>query len=363
MTRLTEARIEIADRHTTFYYLQGTKPVTKPLPIGDASSYCNSYGKISGDGRVEYSKLSGGRPGAVLDKMLPVYSDAKYWRRYLQSSPNERLVWKEALPIVVTLKPRISAIAPTDFPGKISPVPRVLLYPFGWSTWISIRVTGEHGIEDLISLVLQLFNARVFQLSGGKDPLSLQGLFDYVSEGVRADAFKGARTQDNEASETALVVTVLSKHGGSPALGALGADEQKQMRSLVRPVGAPSNRPFNEMVFRFGLKEDTDYDLNYMIADKLARFVWMEKLLKSEDRNHQWLNCYHQNTFMSLAQAWHFEGLLSFSAKLKPKQPRLQEILDTALERLESPPFRNASLRAFLELDPVKRAIQRAQKP
>src|SRR4029077_19399277 len=117
---------------------------------------------------------------------------------------------------------------------------------------ISILITGEHGIKDVVSLVVQLFNAKAFQLSGGRDLLGLQGLFDYMSEGVRADAFKGSETQDNEASDTALVVTALSKHGGSPALGALGADGQKQMRSLVRPVGVLSNRPFKELVFRFG---------------------------------------------------------------------------------------------------------------
>jgi hypothetical protein len=360
-TTLTETRIEIADRHTTLYHLRRRRPLDKPLPLGDASGYKKLYARVVEMQRAEYGALAG-RTGTVLDKIFPVYSGAKYWRRYLGCQPDESVVWEGALPLCATIKQRVEITVPYGFDAKLSPLLQVLLYPFGWSTWISIRITGEHSIEDLVSITVHLLNEESFQLSGAKGPLRLSALFGLVSEGIRADAFGGRKTHDYEASEFAIVDTVLAKHGGGPALGALGEEEQGQLMYLVRPTGGRSRRSFDQLVFRFQPKEELDYDLNYMIADKLGRFIWMEKLLKPEGRNHQWLSCYHNNSFMALVQAWHFEGLLSSSMKEQYKSPRLQELMTNALDRLKQPPFENASQMAFLQLESVQRLIEPSQK-
>lgn len=344
---LTETRIEIADRHTTLYYMQGKRPPARPIPFGSSEGYADFYREMMLTPSAEYSGLTGGRTGAILAKILPVYSGEKYWRRYLGREPFESLVWNEGLPFVATIKPRLQVTAPSGFEAKLSPVPRVFVYPFGWSTRISIRITGEHDIAGLAAVVAQLFNGDCFLLDTASQSLSLRMLFDQIALGVRTDAFGGADTRDLQASEIALVTTVLAKHGGSPSLGGLGVAEEEQLRYLVRPEHAPARRSFSDSVFRFY----ADDDLNYMIFDKLGRFIWMERLLRPEGRERQLLECYHHNSIGALLQAWHFAGLLTASAKERGRSYRLKDLVTTARDRLEYPSFRNASLTAFLQLD------------
>src|ERR1700730_12746426 len=151
MITLTETRIEIADRHTTLHYLCDEKAPTEPMPFGDADGYKALYAKVLEPKGARYGELSNQPEGAILDKISPVYSTAKYWRRYLRSKPDVSLVWREALPIVATIKRRVDIILPAGFRAKVSPTPKVFMYRFGWSTWISIRITGEHSIRDLES--------------------------------------------------------------------------------------------------------------------------------------------------------------------------------------------------------------------
>jgi hypothetical protein len=52
---------------------------------------------------------------------------------------------------------------------------------------------------------------------------------------------------------------------------------------------------------------------NYLIADQLGRFVWMEELLEPKNKNQMKLECYHHNSLRALLQAWHFYGLAKYS--------------------------------------------------
>src|ERR1039458_5947191 len=139
---LTETRIEIADRHTTVYYLSGKDPNIMPLPLRPRT-YAEFCRRLEGRS-VAYATVTGGREGQVINKMCAAYSREKYWRRYLDQPPNAFLVWDEGLPFVATIKPRIKLVTPSSVEASVSPIPRVLIYPFGWSTWISIRVNGVH---------------------------------------------------------------------------------------------------------------------------------------------------------------------------------------------------------------------------
>ena len=72
------------------------------------------------------------------------------------------LVWPEALPLEATITRRVEVTPPAGFGAKLRLVPRVLLYPFGWSTWISLQITGEHRIDGLGALVAHLFGDMAF---------------------------------------------------------------------------------------------------------------------------------------------------------------------------------------------------------
>lgn len=129
---------------------------------------------------------------------------------------------------------------------------------------------------------------------------------------------------------------------------------------------------------------DPDRDVNYVVADQLGRFIWMEDLLQPESVNQMRLECYHHNTFRSLIQAWHFFGLVKYSyqdglfkrwKKLRKqtgpasKQQKVQDDLDslcelmtTAFRRLEDFEYHNASLRVFLDSKETKKQIKASRK-
>jgi hypothetical protein len=354
-TKLTETRIDVGDRHTTLNHFVGAKS-DLPFYLGEPERYEDLYWKIAmllGD---SYWNLAEGRASVVLDRLRPVYSGTKYWRRYLATDPIPQLVWREALPLEATIKPRISLISPNFFKAKASPLPRVLVYPFGWSTCISIRIIGEHTLPQLADFLNHLFEGEAFELPDSVRPMNLRRLFTVVSSGVRDDAFAGTKTQSVDAQQIALVVTIMAKHGGSPALGALSSEDEDILKKIVRPEGANSHRKLGEMLHRF----DPRSDVEFMVIDRFARLIWMEHLLVPQARNRQLLNCYHNNSFTALVQAWHLMGLTDACNGLRQKPKSLQTLLETALERLRNPRFLNASLKGFLELDNLKNVLSQA---
>jgi len=355
MTTLTETRIDIADRHTTLCLFaagkKSKKKNTSILGLGTEESYTDLY--IQADQKkVTYASLNDGKAGKILDKIFRVYGPEKYWKKSLGFQPGPSSAWTEGLPLQASFVSRIRVAPPSGFTAKVSPVPQVLLYPFGWSSWISLLVVGEHTLEELALLVDHLFNQRSFNIEGVSDAKSLQGLLDDISRDIRSDAFCGTETKDSEANDKAIVTTVLAKHGGAPALGALSQLDQKTLKRMVRPAGPETLQAFEKLVF----KRD---ELNYVVYDQMGRFIWLDQLLRPEGRNHQNLECHHNNSFRSLVQAWQFEGLLTAaSAGLRLKQPAaLQGLVATARRHLEEPRFENATLRAFLESKDVHSAL------
>lgn len=350
-TILTETRIDIADRHTTLYHLSGKKPPNAPLPLGDESGYKGLYDRVIKTLGIRYPALCGGTGGAVLLAFFPVFKDSEssnkkgYWRRYLGLVPDAEIVWPEALPLKCRTKEWIQATAPAPLKAKVSAVPYVLLYAFGWSTWISVRVTGDHTVAELRQIVEHLAGGKAFTVSGKEASFTVSEIFDLVAPGVRSDAFGGTATRDKESRDMAIITTVLSKSGPSLSLSGLSAEDkdEEHIRHIARPGSLQSKRPLQEMVTPL----DADSARNYMVLDKLGRFTWMEKLLIPEGRNREWLACYHNNSFLAVVQAWHFEGLLAAGAAASSKSARLKPLLKRAAECLDKPPFRNASVVGF----------------
>lgn len=364
MATLTQTRIDIADRHTTLCAFSDAKNkgAGPQLPLGTAKGYIDMYTRAE-NAKVPYASLRGGKPGLILEKVFRVYGPEKYWKRYLDGTePTPSAAWSAVLPLLGGLNKRIELIMPAGFKARVSPVPQVLLYPFGWSTWFSLRIVGEHTLDDLSRLVEHLFRQKSFQIVGSGQSVGLQTALDTVSEGVRTDAFCGAATADSEGKSTAIVITVMEKHGGSLALGALSDDQEKNLRRMIRPEGKGSSQPFADLAFHLPGSDELDY----LIIDDLGRFIWLEDLLTPGpgDRNYKFLECYHHNSFRSLVQAWHFLGLLTQSAALGTKQSApLKGLVKAARASLEEPNFKNASLMAFLKLDEVQKVLQPNPRP
>jgi hypothetical protein len=385
MTTLTKTRIEIADRHTSLCFLNKNGTTPGPLGFGGSSQYRDLYKKIAAAGLANYSDLAG-KQGAILDKLcsrLPEdpYKPLKYWLWYMGRGPELGEVWAEAIPVLATLNRRIDIQLPPGFPAKVKILPQVLLYPFGWSTWVSVLISGEHTLDDLSALVVHIFQQSPFSSPLYAKPLTLSAHLDFVANGIRTDAFAGAATKDRKDVGLALVITVLEKHGGAPDLRALGVAGEQQLRSLVVPTGPASGKSFENLVFHFRSKDDPNYDLNYLVTDQLGRFVWMENLLRPEDKNQMKLECYHHNSFRALVQAWHFYGLIKSGSedglfqqwkkskkKAAPANNEEQEddplasLMTTAFRRLDNFGYQNASLRAFLEADSIKKQIEASRK-
>lgn len=386
MTTLTKTRIEIADRHTSLCFLDKKPATPDPLGFGSRKGYRDLYEKIDEAGRANYDDLAG-KQGEVLDKLyslLPEDPDKplKYWLLYLERAPQLDDVWKEAIPVLSTLKHRVTILPPANFPAevKLKLLPQILLYPFGWSTWASVLVTGAHTIGDLSTLIRHLFQNSAFEWPLYNNPLTLAAHLSRMARGIRHDAFGGAATNDKVDADLALMITVLEKHNGGPVLDALGQAGKQQMLSLVRPKGSASRKSFEDLVFHFRAKGQLNYDANYLVSDQLGRFVWMEDLLKPEGTNQMKLECYHHNSFRALVQAWHFYGLVKYSSegllqqlgglkkqsgksnKRGKKEDPVESVMATAFLRLENFGYRNASLRAFLENDSIRKQVDASRK-
>jgi hypothetical protein len=237
----------------------------------------------------------------------------------------------------------------TKFNFRVSPVPRVLLYPFGWSNWLSLRLKGEFGLEDLANFNASLFADKSLQLAGSAGQASMSSvreIFAKMSEGVRVDAFGATQTEDFAPEVPVVVTTVLEKYGGKLALNGLDSKGVQALLRVVKPEGPP---PAGKLMNHVHRLEPTDQE-KYVVMNNYGRFVWLEDRLAPEDRNYQHLRCYHNNTFNSLLHARHLYQLLTQAVKLKTLSTSLTELADKANAYLISPSdyYENASLRSFL---------------
>jgi hypothetical protein len=369
MTTLTETAIELADCHTTLYYLGAKAPQPATLPLGTEEDYNAFYKKVATPARVTYEDISG-QAGTILGKLSVVYKKNTYWNSFFGTGQLEAypgLAWKFILPVSCSLKARITFIPDARFKFKVRLIPRALVYPCGWSTWVSLLLNGPHTLEDLAAFNQQLFDGKPFRLD--RDPAlaplppssySLSQLFEHVADGVRKDVFGAIKAKDFAPRDAVVVTTVRAKHGGILSIDGLNKDQEGQLLRIVKPDGPPLQGAAKDYAYRF----ERNSSLKYMVIDNYGRFTWMDDLLQPVDRNYQHLCCYHNNTFFSLVQARHLYQLLTQAARLKTLSNPLAELTDMADENLSSPSYyyENASLRAFLRATAVADARKKMEK-
>jgi hypothetical protein len=356
MLTLTDTMVELADCHTTLYYLEAPQP--GPLPLGTSASYNQLYATVGAPARVTYDAVAG-HAGVLLEKLRPFFKKNNYWNRFFASGqitayPN--FAWDFALPILCSLKARINFIANAKFKFQVRPLPSVLLYPFGWSARLSLRLLGPHSVDDLAAFNQHIFDNKAFHIDpdpapvpgGGPSTFSLPEVFDHIADAVRIDAFGGLKTKDFGPNDPVIVTTVLAKKGGTLKPGGLGNAQQKVLLRIVKPDGPPLTGKIQDYL------HELDPNVKYVVMDNYGRFIWMEDLLNPVDRNYQHLRCYHNNTFNSLVQARHLFQLLTQAAMLKALPPPVAELTDKAVAALATPSlfYENASLRQFLR-DPA----------
>jgi hypothetical protein len=362
MITLTETMVDIADCHTTLFYLSGQQPpASHSISLGLKDQFDQLHSSVKGDGTTAYADVFPGQPATIVDKVRHAYEPNKYWRRYADNDdfPTYGVEpWNQLLPLLLSLNSHIKFVNDGSFKMKVSPVPRVLLYPFGWSTWLSLRLTGPHTLPDLSKLVQYVFNQKAFEIDGGAGPVTLRDYFRTVASGVRPDIFGGLNTQDISSQDLITVTTVIAKNGGSPAFKSLQPPDSDDLLRIVKPEGPPPKKGFQSYVHYLSATDQ----LEVVIMDELSRFIWLEHLLKPVGRNRVWVSCYHANSVRTLVHALQMHRLIQRAGKKKiDLSAPLLELLETAHTQLTSPGYRNVSLRAFLETDDVKASIKKVE--
>lgn len=361
MTTLTETMVDVADCRTTLYYLSKNPPADSPLQLGTKSGYQNVHSSLPSGGSTAYDQLVG-KPGEIINRLSHVYQKNKYWRRFTGDDDFPFSIvkpWDTILPLEASLKSRVEFVNNGNFKFKVSPLPTVLIYPFGWSTWLSFRLTSAHSLSDLSAFVQYLFNNKAFKVDdgqGGSTVLSLREYFATIAAGIRADVFGDKDTNDKSYQQFVLVATVIAKHGGSPSLKLLTPEEKLEILRIVKPEGPPPKKDFESYIHPASPNDP----LQFVIANDLGRFIWLEHLLKPVGPNRVWLNCHHNNTARSLIHALHLHRLISASGSNKQNWPEpLLELLQASSGQLSSPGYKNLSLQVFLATEEVKASIEK----
>jgi len=390
MSELTEAKtlresiIDVADQHTTLDHIgkkgaaaargrstgrpRGKVAGAAPLPLETATQYRGLFVQMAGK-TVAYSDVRGSA-GKVLERLGPAYEDNKFWHRIVPRTGLDQFpssAWWRMLPIEARLTQKVSFVGDPSWTQKFSPVPRVLLFPFGWSAWLSLKVSGAHSIRDLGDVVRHLFTGRCLQPDGTANPVSLDQYMSQVGDGVRSDAF-GAGAKDVSNPELFAATTALSKSGPSPALGALTDDDQTLLVRLVRPDDRPSARTFSEFVMNLVPADG----LNYVLRADRKYCLWCERKLGGDKRSGIQVRCYHNNTFSSLVRVGHLQTLLN-QASTRPRNASLDELVAAALDEssrllhpgtdeMSTPYYKNAALKEFSGIADLQKSVTTAQQ-
>jgi len=352
--KLTEAMVEVGDCRTTLYYF--SKEFQKPsIGFTDAANYNELHQKVSA-GPKKFSEVSAVTSPAALKTIATAYHANKYWFTATGLDDIDNFpfnAWETILPLECTLKERFE-IDPNGFTFKISPIPRVLLYPFGWTTKLSIRITKDHSLDQLSHFVQYLVNQPCIRI---KQPLGtppaprmrLKDFFARIAAGVRTDVFEGDKSDRGSRDTPVIVTTVIAKSGISPT-SQPDANLRQLLLRLVTPGGNLPTNPFSDHVF---LRDPAD-TLQFVVSNNHGRFIWIEKLLENDEHKRLHLLCHHNNSFLSLVHALHLAELIEYAAQRRKLSKAalpdsLMGLLVEAESQLSKPRFKNASQRIFLE--------------
>jgi hypothetical protein len=352
--KLTEAMVEVGDCRTTLYYF--LKEFDNPsMRFTDAAKYNELHEEVW-YGLEKFSEFSEVTSPAVLKNIATAYHPNKYWftATGLDNIANFPFnAWEHILPLECTLKERIE-IDSNGFTFKISPRPRVLLYPFGWTTKLSIRITKDHSLEQLSRFIQHVVNQPCIRIKQpvGTAPIAAMRLKDFfarIAAGVRTDVFEGDKSDQGSRDTPVIVTTVIAKSGISPT-SQPDPDLLKLMLRMVTPEGNLPTSPFSDHVFL----KDPDDTLQFVVSNNHGRFIWIEKLLKNDEHKRLQLLCHHNNSFQSLVHAIHLAELIERAVQQKKKSKAawsdsLMGLLVEAENQLAEPRYKNASQRIFLK--------------
>lgn len=349
---IKEAIIELADCNTSLIHL-GSNPPGGPLRLATENEYLDLYQRLA-SGPTDYDVLAG-QPGEVLGRLKPAYHDNKYWRSYYNSGADTYcdFAWKKLVPIEAALKRRLTASAGDIAKVRVSPVPRVLLYPFGWSTWISLRILGEHSLPALAALLQRFLQEPAYTLAPDKPPKTCTQVFEEVGKSVWMDAFGGGKNTAFRTLDVLSVTTVLDKYNGAPSLGALSPDEKAALATLISDQTPAGGFP-PEVVHGLRQGGKNKGILDYALQKGYAVFIWADHRLKSVGRNHQHLRCYHNNTFLSLLHAWQLTAFLDQASDSEERSEALDELVKAAMKQInrqlvKKGGYRNICLLSYLQ--------------
>jgi len=359
ISTLTETVVEIANQYTNRFYLKDGS-TGYPLPFINENKY-NEFNQLIYDkNRIDFSELRKNYQPQVLKRLSLGYENYKYWHRLLRSRQAKsypKLAWQRLLPITATTIPRINVLKDPSFNFRVLPMLRVVLYPFGWSVWISLRILDPHDLDQLALLLEQLFTKKSFQIGANTLAMSLDELMQQISDGVRTDAF-GEDLGEVWASKHTLVTTVLAKHNGSYSVAV--PQNEAVLGRMIQPEGGLSHKSFTVAVYRF-VQQNND-PLEYMLLKDYSRFIWMEHLLAPVERNRHLLRCYHQNTFRLLVHSRHLLALMQEAVNEKQKTVPLIELVTSAIHFFEQATFNNACFFKFQKAPDVLKIIPVAKK-
>lgn len=363
MTMFTEVMVEVADCHTTLYHLGATPPQSPPLPMMDAPSYTSLYSKIAAAGSGDYSNLSG-RPGVMLKKLSTIYRKNDYWHYFFANNDLTQYpgrAWEFLVPIRCTINLHVDFALGGKFNLNVSPVPYVVLYPFGWSNCLSLRLQGNLALQDLAAFNTSLFAEKSFTIPSSAagqpaTPVSVEDLFAKMSDGVRADAFAQTLADEFAPKEPIIVTTIMASYDGNLKLKGLSAKEMQDLLRIVKPEGPLPSGSLSDKIHRL----QPDDKEKYVVMNNYGRFTWMQDRLVPAGRNYQHLRCNHNNTFNSLVHARHLYQLLTRAVNFNSPPAALGSLAKRANDSLGLPSlyYNSASLRGFL-LDPDVKAIRK----
>lgn len=365
--------VDIADRHTTLYYLRDPAPAG-PLPFGSEADYVALQELLSNQNYVAYSTAAAptaGEPRAVR-ALQRAFDREKFWKWYTQTTDYRdfpQLAWAHSIPIEASLSVRLECVPIDPFPCSVRPVLRVLLLPFGWSIWLNVLLTGDHSLSDLSSVLHALCTGKIFRLSSSAQapaqhvpadqPVTLSEAFEDISRRVRHDAFE-LQSQQWSTPERLVVTTVMEQKHEFLSCRGLSLEQKALLSRIVHPDEGPLPSIEHEPTMIQQLKNEGVN--NFVIADKFGRFVWLWKLLQSGGRNQQHLRCYHNNTFRSFILGWHQLGLLmAVLVSSQPASARLQSLARCMLAKLDTPDYESVSVKFFSQEGIVVRGREAAR--
>jgi hypothetical protein len=364
--KFNKTRIDIFDFHINVDNFLLDSHYTPPIEIFTEDSYATLCFNIDcyRDMGMGFSLATKGRSSVIINKLYNFYKNKPFWNQYELGLSKNNFMEKAFLnfiPISTSLIPFIN-LKPNNRAGFTTRLsPRVLLFPFGWSTWIDILVTGDHGLESLASLLKGVFTDAIFSLDSNITYQRMEDVLVDFTDKIRDDVYGGNDRCIRNLQEKFIITSVLGRSAGYLSCDALDSDtDDPFLHTIINPGNSTHGSLSQKHIFP-GKKGEPS--LNFLAWDKCGIFNYQNDLLNGPKENLNRLECYHGNTWKSLVLAKLQRELLE--VKIQSSDKKFTAVFDTllknALHKLETLPIRNASLRHYLESDEVTTTIKNAR--